>query len=169
MARRVRLDVRWDAGTVEAATRLAERRGVKPSVVLREAAEIGLSTLANGDGVRPRVARERVGEAAVADAVVRDASAAGGTVPGAGSGISRPRAGVAAPRPAAPASPAQQVRLEVVVARTMARAARTGPTPAPAPADVARARRLVLAGKVTVGGLECRNPAQLVDPAEVAV
>lgn len=169
--KRVRLDVRWDPETAERARAAGGALGVKPSALLRRAAALGLdaaveearSTLVNGGDV-VRVAR--TGEVMRVAAVA--SSGGDGIVPAAGSASSRASAGA----PVSPSGGAGQpalVRLEAVVARRLApRTAAVGAL-APAPADLARARREVLGGRVLVGGQQCRNPAQLVAPVDVSL
>lgn len=166
VARRVRLDVRWDPGTLDVAGRVATRDGLKVAVVMRQAVEIGLSTLVNGgEGAGVRAFVTRTGEELV---VSGRPSGAAVTVPAAGSDSSRSPAGVSAPRPEAPAAPA--VRLEVVAARLLADPGGQGViSRSLPPADLVRARKLVLAGGVLVAGGQCRNPAQLVAPVDVSL
>lgn len=168
MARRSRLDVRWDPVVVDRVRVAAEALGVRPSVIMRRAAELGMtqaiaearSTLAAGAADTGNSGRDAFPRETVV------ASGPAGTVPVAGGASSRAPAVAADPRPAA-AAPAHTVepegamKLEVAVACCVA--ARDG-RGSVAPADAPHARRAVLRGLVRVDGQECRNPAQVVQP-----
>ena len=157
VARRVRLDVRWDQATVDQAVAVAEARGVRPAAVLREAAARGLAAMAAAGA--PTAAALRAESTAGEGSAGRAGKMGGARSPGDGVGST---GAAAAPRPAA-ASGAQQ-KLAVVVARAVA----AGEGRTPALVDVTRARRKIELGKVTVGGAVVTDPDALVDPGAVA-
>lgn len=181
-SRRVKLDVRWDAGDVAAAEGAAAASGCKVAVVMRAAVKIGLkspmlagalraeSTAVGGGagGARTtgggREFLERTLEAGSVDQarltseVVRMMGGAAAAPPGGAPSASSSRP--------APAARPQQIKLAVFVARRLDGGAySSGPIP---PTIGARAVRMVMAGRVLVGGEVCRDANRLVNPGEVS-
>lgn len=156
MARRAKLDVRWDVGFLARAAGIAEGLGVRTSVVVRRAAELGLAGVA--ESLRADVTAGGVPSAGLSaeQGMVRGAARAPAAV-----GV----AGVPPRPPAAPTSSSSRaVKLEAVVAGMLAGLERR-----PVPVDSMRARAKVKAGKVRVGGVVVKDPGRLVDPVEVGL
>jgi hypothetical protein len=137
-----KLDVRWPEELFERAEAVATGAGVRPSAVIRRAAELGMDAAAREFAGRP--------------------SKMGGA--GAGGSPSVTAGTDASPRPSVPAS--ARVRLDVAVAQMM-EGGFGGGSRGPAPISLARAKRRVLDGQIKVAGEVEKDPAALVAPAEV--
>jgi hypothetical protein len=164
--RREKIDVRWDVETAETARRVAGEVGRSAAEVLRRAAAAGMASAAAA--LRAEVAG---GEGRPRGAKFSDPGSSGpvGRLPGAGGASPGPGPQASSPRPA-PAAPASlQTELGGTARRKLeVEVARRAVGGQPQPVDVARARRAILAGRVAVAGVVCREPGRLVDPATVA-
>lgn len=168
-AARVKVDVRWDPETAETAGRVAAEVGVSRGEVLRRAAAAGMASAAaalraevDGVGGAAGVDVGRLSARGLEGATLATSGAAG-TMRGAGTASpGGPRAPSPRPASAAPASSGVVRKLEVEVAL---RASRVRPLQR---ADVVRARRAVQLGRIAVGGVVCKDPNRLVNPADVA-